>query len=431
MFSKEHFDITVRQARPSDAERISALYREAYSPNGKSDARNYYPFPQFLDADWVAGALNKESLCWLVAVCRQKVIGTVGAVKNIGHDRDQIAESFGLVIKEEFRNKRIGTKLYNFLCSSLRDKAMFLIAETRTANAGGYRIVRRCNFIPIGFEPFAHYTPAGQESMLITARISGSALLKRKTKMQLTEKAHSLAVCVLESLKTPIGLSINVQGEKAQIKDDVTSFGTLTNDPSLNLVQGPEENIATRRANITRDDVSGPKMLSKLLAGERCCRSGVISLSRLEGQDKDRERFDCQHFIVDIDRSPVACARFVIDKIDKRSRLINFQTAYHSLENWIIGYVLKHIQRRVKIGLHQVVVDIKADKYKLQQTLEALHFMPTAYYPAFIEERNQRIDAIQYTHFMLQEHEKGFDRLQKLEWPLAQGIARTVSEFWS
>ena len=430
MFTKDDIDIVIRPARASDAHDISALYREAYSPNGIGDARHHYPFPQFLDAEWVVEALKKESICWLVAVYNQNAIGTVGALLNIGQEYDQITESFGLVIRKEFRNRRIGTKLYNYLCTRLHNKTMFLIAEARTANPGGYRIVRRCNFIPIGFEPFAHFTPTGHESMLVTAKISVSALQKRQMRTQLTRKAHSLAVSVLKPLRTHSGLSFSLQGENILKSDNAASLSNLMNNPSLKTLQIIKENNMSQRIRIKRDDVSGPKILQQLDKDVRKYASGIVSLSRLEGEDKDRERYDCQYFVVDIDQIPVACARFVLDKIDKRSRLLNFQTAYDGFEDLIISHVLKKMERSVNNELLQVVIDIRADKYSLQKALEALDFLPTAYYPAIIAEGDQRIDAIQYTRVIQLNQEERFECFQKLEWPLAQSIAQKVSYFW-
>lgn len=431
MLTRDDVDISTRRARESDARDISSLYREAYSPNGKSDARNHYPFPQFLDAEWVVDALKKESICWLVAVYKNKTIGTVGALLNIGAKNDQITESFGLVIKEEFRNKRIGTQLYNYLCASLRTKTSFLIAETRTANPGGYCIVRRCNFIPVGFEPYAHFTPNGHESMLITAKISASALQKRQMYPKLTRKAHSLAVSVIKPFKTHLRLSTKLKYENNPIHENTEICAGFPGGLPVNPIDYKKADIIMQRINIRRDDVSGPTMLRQWETKERRHGSGVISLSRLEGEDKDRERYDCQYFVAEVDGAPVACARFVLDKIDKRSRLLQFHTACDGFEDLIISHVLEEMERKVIQNLQQVVIDIRADRYPMQKALEALDFFPTAYYPALIEEDNQRIDAIQYTRIMMNKQKGRFDCFQKLEWPLAQSITQKVSDFWS
>jgi L-amino acid N-acyltransferase YncA len=153
-------EAVIRTARAADAPAISALYRDAYSPRGGGEAREFYPFPQFLDPDWVAAAVVREEIRWLVAETDGAVAGTVGAVLNIGTASDRVAESFGLVISERARGRGTGIRLFDSLCRSLEGEAQFIIGETRTAHPGGWKIVRRCGFVPLGFEPFAHHGAA-------------------------------------------------------------------------------------------------------------------------------------------------------------------------------------------------------------------------------------------------------------------------------
>src|ERR1700736_5291258 len=76
--------IVYRPAAPSDAPHICALYEEEYRPPGAADARGHYPFPQLLDPNWVAWAVTRKSLTWIVAVADGALVGSAGAVRNIG-----------------------------------------------------------------------------------------------------------------------------------------------------------------------------------------------------------------------------------------------------------------------------------------------------------------------------------------------------------
>ncbi len=152
--------IKYRLAIPADVERIGRLYRQEYG-TGERAACSRYPFPQFFDPDWLIEAVRDPSFHWVIAASEQRVLASVGVVLNIGGPRDQVAESFGLVVDATVRRQGIAGKLFRHLLNSIGPAVQFIIGETRTANSGGWRVLRRCDFVPIGFEPFAHITPVG------------------------------------------------------------------------------------------------------------------------------------------------------------------------------------------------------------------------------------------------------------------------------
>src|SRR5262249_2415086 len=77
------------------------------------------------------------------AVSPNTIIGTCGAVVNIGAQDDRVAECFGLVIDEKWRFQYVGKQLFKRLCDSLivAENAAFIIAETRTSHSGDSKFV--------------------------------------------------------------------------------------------------------------------------------------------------------------------------------------------------------------------------------------------------------------------------------------------------
>lgn len=422
-------DIIIRSALSTDAAEISALYGEAYSPNGKMDARLYYPFPQFLNPQWIKEALQKDALCWLVAISNKVVVGTVGALLNIGDKDDHITESFGLVIRKDFRNRRIGTRLYEYLSTTTQGRSLFLIAETRTAHPGGYCIVRRCKLIPIGFEPLAHFTPNGHESMLVTAKIDPDALKKRQPTLRLTDKAYAVAACVLQTLETTPNGTESRFGSGIEA-DRSLNLPPRAQRPTVNHRQYIRDLPADLRIKVKRDDIAGARFFRHMGDTQRSHQSGVICLSRLEGEDHDDQRYEHQFFLAEINHTTFAGARFALDKIDKRNRLLSFQSRYGDHEDVILVHILRFMARTVRSPMFQVVIDIRADDLRIQEALESLDFFPTTFYPAIIDHDGARVDGIQYTLFTTAVNEEKISIRNKLEWPAAQSLADQVLQLF-
>ena len=122
----------LRKARPEDAPDISRLYQEAYRPAEGGDPRKCYPFPQFLEPDGVEEIIKDGMIRWFVAELDNQVIGTMGAVTNIGNPDDRVVECFGLVIDKNWQFHGIGTVLFKCLLDSLTSTGdtVFVIAET-------------------------------------------------------------------------------------------------------------------------------------------------------------------------------------------------------------------------------------------------------------------------------------------------------------
>jgi hypothetical protein len=106
-------------------------------------------------------------------------VSTHNQLRNIGSEQDLVDEIFGIVVKEDSRQSGLGSGLVRFLYSQLACESHFGICESRTAISAGWKVAHSNEFVPVGFEPFAHSTPAGAEPMLPTARLSSGLLGRR------------------------------------------------------------------------------------------------------------------------------------------------------------------------------------------------------------------------------------------------------------
>jgi len=422
----QSFSPTVRLALPEDAPAISKLYYEAYKPANGSDPRQCYPFSQFLEPDWVEKIVRSSTIRWFVATFEKEIIGTCGAVVNIGTKDDRVAECFGLVIDKRWRLHHFGTELFKRLCDSLNvtEDAIFIIAETRTSHPGGWKVVKQCTFIPLGFEPYAHFTPAGSESMLLTGKILPAALMKRKIGGKTSSWVYTLSESILRKL--------SCASLSPQKSEDAYVLSAKMAVNKLSLLENPACFAIPQTRNNTCDieiyEDENARQPPEILKNLTPHKAGIISLKRLQGKDDKGIRYRRRYFLATLDNHLVAYALTVYDNSDKRLRILDLRTLFDGIQGIIIQHILeKAIHDFIGSSL-TVVVDVRADNVCLHATLTKLGFFPTGYYPALIAEADYRIDAVQFTRLYNLDFEKARNSVDFKEWPLATAVVSSISE---
>jgi RimJ/RimL family protein N-acetyltransferase len=393
--------LAIRRATPADAGQISRLYIAAYA-SVESGEKSRYPFPQFFDREWVAQAVSLETIYWVVAECDSEVIATVGAVRNIGAEEDRIAEGFGLVVDPKFRGRGIAHELFRFLTVLLVTDASFIIGEARTANPGGWRVLRACGFVPIGFEPFAHVTPAGVESMLLTGLVSPHSSQRRVAGIQTTEQVRRLADAVLTTLNMPT---------------NAVDASTYQDD------RGYTE--AFQLLEVVRDDDAGQRLLDTEPVSKRHA-SGVVGLDRLEGLEQQGSRFERQFHVARTDEGEVSCVRIAWDGLDRRARILDLRTRQSGVECEVLRGTHRLLSDSSGPAPISISIDVRSDAVALQTTLEELGFRATAYYPGLIASGETRIDAVQYTCCLRRSLSDGWQNVGTLDWQPALDVTTIV-----
>lgn len=391
-----------RQLDRADAVSVCALYDEEYRPAGGGDPREHYPFPQLLEIDWVAGAACNPSLCWVVAEVAGRVVGSAAAVRNIGSPEDRVAEVFGIVVCRDARGLGIGAGLLGYLDAALGNHAAVVLCEVRTADERGWKVARRCGFEPIGFEPFAHTTPVGSESMLPTARVRPSARSRRES----TGPANA-DVRALEAL---VGGSA----------------------PRRNRARpGPnDDGVDALAVSVARDDREGAQLADAWRDRPRH-GAGVVNLRRLEGEGSGRVRlrYDNRYYVARVNGRATGSVRVVWDHTDRRARMLELFAETPGIEASLIEAAVTELLAEATDEPLIVAVDLRADAALLQSRLDALGFLPTAYYPALIADHPDRVDAVQFTRLDHRPIERSLELLGGLDWPEARRVVDSVVSF--
>ncbi len=397
--------LSFRSVRPDDAPQICALYEAEYRPPEGGDARDHYPFPQFMEPAWVASAVERDDICWIVAEQAGLVAGSAGAMRNIGSPADRVAEVFGIVVDHQVRGRKIGSGLLDNICQALGDEVDVILCEARTGDAHAWKVARHAGFHPIGFEPFAHKTPVGSESMLLTARFAAAA--------------NSPAAAVFATDPTR-----DLARTVAQCAFQSSTFSprALRRCP---LPPCPAHPGAA--PSVVRDDVKGAEILSRWRDRVRH-RSGVLDLRRIEGINlPGRPRYDVRHYLFRQGDQVLSCARIVWDHTDCRARILSLQSECEGARDPLLEAVVGSLALEASDGPFIIAVDIRADTPELQLRLEEMGFIPTAYYPALIAGDQGRIDGLQYTLLDHRPLAESLSCLDGLDWDAARNVVARVT----
>ncbi len=401
--------VAFRPVSREDAPALSRLYNDAYRPVSGGDAKDFYPYPQLLAPEEIEGMISGGAFRWVVAELDGSVIGACGAVLNVGGTDDKIAEVFGLVIKAEHRFCGYGTRLFAYLDDMLvqNDGSMFIIAETRTAHSGGWKVVRRQDFIALGFEPAAHLTPAGNESMLLAGKVSPKALDLRNRVAVNSIGVKRLSYAVLEQ----------IQWVKPPVEDD-----GLLRSPRRRRENRPLEE---KCEVYTLEGAYDEQVLASVRGGLSDCGSCVIHLNRMRGSVARSKRFDRTLLVASRKGEKIGYALADLDTRDQRVKIVEMNGRDSNVREILLKNILRMAGPRMG-SVFSCVIEVRSDDPTLHELLEEIGFFPTAYYPAFILDGGSRIDCVQFTYLENVDLAQACGAAELGDWPEASGLKAEI-----
>jgi ribosomal protein S18 acetylase RimI-like enzyme len=358
----------ITRASAADAEAMAALYREVYPAGPGLPSGSGYPFPQYMSADRLACGLEGDQFRWLVAKCGQEVIGCLGAVtgNSLPSEDDRAAELTGLVVSTRWRRRGIGQSLVRSMCHELEDAgALFLLAEARTGNLGGWRATVRAGFIPIGFEPFAHNIVGRQEHMIVMGKVLPAACERRTLNYQTSAAAQRLG-----------GVCLQLLGQAAPPSQPMVPFTPVFTEPPV-----VEQTTSTSIEEVCLR-----------LTGH----SGIVGLHRIQGWNQGELRFLDRYYAIRQQKKILGVAHVSMDLHDRRARILRLEVEFDGLQAFFLRSILDELPQ----GLACIVVDARADFASLHASLLAMGFFPSVYYPAFLPSESGRVDAVQFTRLL-------------------------------
>ena len=363
----------VARASTVDAEAMAAVYREAYPTGPGLPAGSGYPFPQYMNAGWLAGSIGDDGFRWLIARSGQQVIGCFGAVTcgSPAGSEHRVAELTGLVVSTRWRGRGIGQSLVSSICRELEGAgALFLLAETRTGNLGGWRATVNAGFIPIGFEPFAHNMLGRQEHMIMMGKVLPAACESRTLNYWTSAVARRLGSVCLRLLGQPAPPG----------RSSAAYTPVVTESPIV-------EQTTARSIEEVCPGLTG--------------HSGIVGLRRIRGLNQGELRFVDRYYTIRLRKKISGFAHVTVDLQDRRARFLRLEVEFDGLQAFLLQRILDHLRNdEFPQRLVCAVVDVRADFAPLHASLLAMGFFPSVYYPAFLTSESGRIDAVQFTRLL-------------------------------
>ncbi len=280
---------------------------------------------------------------------------------------------------------------------------MFIIAETRTAHSGGWKVVRRQNFIALGFEPAAHLTPAGNESMLLAGKVSPRALAFRRPPPVSSLHVKRLSSAVLDQI------------QPAESPAD--------EDKRLPSPQRPP--LEAKGEVSILESAYDEARVENIRGGFRSCQTGVIHLNRMRGDVTRSQRFDRKLLVALRGGERVGYALADLDIRDQRVKIVEMTGRDGQVQEMLLKDVLRTASTRIG-SVFSCAIETRSDDAALHELLESIGFFPTAYYPAFISDGGGRIDCVQFTHLHNVDLAEACSAAKLGDWPEASGIKAEI-----
>lgn len=352
-------DTVLRRALEQDVGAVRDLFVAAYGDD--------YPFRQFYDTGWLKRAVFDDDTLFLVAEEGGRIAGTASVRLAAGGLDDLIGELGRLVVHPELRGRDLGTRLVDAAAAEAAAQARFLFAEARTAHAGSQKILERCGFAPVGFEPLK-YRLAGRESTVLYARLFGHEPELRRNHPRLIPEAAPLAAASLAGLGMPAD---------HLVVDDEEGFPTPPPEEHGLEVEELSEQGWSPLLRIERGRVRGREVF------------GALSLAH--GFFKIRSGGTL--YLVARERGQVTGGvGMAHDAVDQKVRIFELIAPTDAHKGALLAAAERHARER--LGAEYVEADVSAYAPGMQRTLERLGFFPSAYCPAMVFEGVERLDVV-------------------------------------
>jgi len=357
-------DTIIRSATENDVDAVKNLFVTVYGED--------YPFTQFYDTSWLKKAVFDDDTLFWVAVDQGRIVGTISTLLTAGNLSDLIGEFGRLVVDTKVGRKNIGTRLFETATDSVRSMIQFGFAEARTAHIGSQKILERCGFVPLGFEPMK-YKLQDRESVVIYGKLLGKTLDLRRNHPRVIPEAAPLAMRVLES----IGLGSDVVVvEEDDGYPSAEEFDATAGQTDLEIEDLSEQGWSPL-LRIERGRVKGREVFGNLSLAHGFFKIKTQSTRYLMAK---------QGAVV------VGGLGFTHDPIDQKVRIFELIGIHEQIK----GKLLREAEQIAREDLNAIYIEADVNAYMpaIQRTLERMGFMAVAYCPSMVFEEVERLDVI-------------------------------------
>lgn len=353
----EHSDVVVRLATESDVEGIRDVVLSCYGGTF---------FPEFYESFQLKKMIFGEETLMLVAEdsAKGKVCGIAAVLLEIGAFSDLLGEFGRLAVHPDYRRRGIAGRLLEERVRIVQNQLHVGLLEARVSHAYSVMNGRSHDFSSIGFLPAKLRLGEEREHLGLMVRYFGDALKLRRNHPRLIPEAHRIATQAMEN----VGLE----------PDFVVDEHSLPYPPLGKFeieeltAEGYASLLRIERGRVEQREIFGPMRLQygffKLTATE-----STYLIARRDG------RFE-------------AALGFTLDKVENNVRVFEFI----QLGDGAVRALFEVLERRCKTDLDVATVEVDVSAYapRMQRTLLELGYVPSAYIPAMVFHRVERLDVL-------------------------------------
>ncbi len=350
--------IEIREARPEDAEEITAIFRACYGEN--------YAYPQFYDAGVIRKLIYSDDALLLVAHDEEsmQLVGTASVIYSIGANSDLSGEFGRLAVIPEARKSGVGKRLMEERLSLVQDRLHVALMDGRVIHPYTLKIAESHGFSVVGFVPMKLLL-AYRESIAVLVQYLGDALKLRNNHPRIIPEIYPVATRAMKNCGLEFDAIVDEAAPSYPRNDDQFTLSELETEGYFPLLR-------IERGRVRNREIFGPVRLH-------------YGFFKLKARNS--------HYLLAKQKGHIAGAvGFTIDQVEKAARIFELI----SLSDDVIGTLLFEAERllREEYKVEFMEVDVSAYAPRMQRTFLELGFVPAAYVPALVFHEVERLDAV-------------------------------------
>lgn len=356
--------VTIRQAEDRDLPAIREIFLACY---GK-----HYAYPAYYDVEQLKKLLYSDDNLLLVAedAGSGQILGTASVLLQIGAYADLVGEFGRLAVHPDSQGRGLGKLLMEGRLERVRERLHVGLVEPRVNHPFSQKIAVHHGFAPIGLLPMNQQF-ARRESSLVCARYFCDSLQLRRNHPHIIPELFPLGEMVLANCGLPPDLVVDSHAAPYPNEEEF-ELDELT-------AEGYAALLRLERGRVSKREIFGPMRLHYGMFKLRA-RHSTYLLARSQGQ------------IV----GAVGC---LVDELDRAVRIFELI----SLSDRPIRFLLCQVLRRCREQwqARYVEADVSAYAPRMQRTLLELGFLPSAYVPAMVFHRVERLDVARMSQLLV------------------------------
>ena len=287
-------------------------------------------------------------------------------ILNFGDYNDLIGEIGRVVVDPDTAGKGLGGVILSALVEAADQRVEFAFAEARTVHPKTQKINDHLGLVALGFLPM-HYKMKWRESLVLEGQLFGNGReLRREVPPEVIPVVAPLARLSLQNLALDPVVNVS-ENERAYPLDQAFEIQPLTATALLRVLK-------MEQGGLSETEIFGGMHLDE----------GIPRLQAHNGS-----------YVVALEGGrTLGALGFVHNERNGSVRLVELIAQEPAVKGTLVRWAVEHAQ--TEYDAQVIEVDVSAYSPRMQQTLYAMGFLPTAYIPGMVLHQAARYDVVKF-----------------------------------